>query len=151
MMVYGNATEGEDVTFRVYDPDQQALYDVSNAVAFVPDATYGAYDGLLALVAGGEGEKLELAPSSLQLSGNYPNPLRAGGSTVIRFGLPSTEHVTLRVFDLAGRARATVVDRSMRPGWHEVRFDGSRLPAGVYFYRLDAGRSSESRKLVILR
>ncbi len=152
MMVYGNSTGGENVKFRVYDPNEQALYDVSGGVAFVADAAYGATGGLVAMEAGGTPEQLVRMPTELRLAGNFPNPFRAGmESTVIRFGLPAAERVSLKVFDLAGRNRATLVHGRMEAGWHDVAFDGARLSAGVYFYRLEAGGKAYSHKLLILR
>jgi hypothetical protein len=79
-----------------------------------------------------------------------PNPF--AGGTRLRFALPSRETVTLRVYDVAGRVVATLLDRAtLEPGAHEVPFDGGRLPAGVYLARLTTGGVSETRRIVVAR
>ena len=69
--------------------------------------------------------------------GNYPNPFNP--QTLIRFTVPATQHVTLHVFDALGRRVAVLVDEVRSAGAHEVAFDASSLPSGMYFYRLQAG------------
>jgi hypothetical protein len=76
----------------------------------------------------------------------YPNPFST--STGIRFSLPEPAHVSLIVYDLLGRQVARLEDRLMRAGSHRAVFDASRLPGGVYFYRLQAGASTRSGRMV---
>jgi len=59
--------------------------------------------------------------------------------------------VTLKVYDVLGREVVTLVDGVGRPGEHQVGFDGSALPSGVYLYRLTAGPFTETRRMVLLR
>ncbi len=98
-------------------------------------------------------------PTGFRLNQNYPNPFNP--TTAIGYQLPSAAggHVTLNVYDVLGRKVATLVDRVESMGNHKVRFVGSRLPSGVYYYRLLVrGTSdernilySETRKLVLLK
>ena len=74
------------------------------------------------------------APSSYRLQPNYPNPFAS--STTVGYELPQASEVKLEVFDVLGRRVATLVEGAMPAGSHEVRFDASRLPAGIYVYRL---------------
>ena len=90
-------------------------------------------------------------PASISLD-NYPNPF--GGTAVspttsIRFDLPYRAHVVLKVFDALGREVATLMNTERDPGVHFVRFDGSRLPAGMYISTLIVGRTNITRKMVI--
>ena len=78
----------------------------------------------------------------------FPNP--SNGSTRIRFGLPETDLVRLRVFDPMGRLMYTLVDGVRAEGWHEVTLPTANLPAGRYFYQLETELFSTTRKLVIL-
>ncbi|RKZ20293.1 hypothetical protein DRQ18_06700, partial [bacterium] len=69
---------------------------------------------------------------------------------VIRFGIPSAGHVTLKLYDVTGRVVRTLVDADLAAGVHEVKIDARRLPAGVYFYRLDTGKRSATEKLIVV-
>ncbi len=81
--------------------------------------------------------ELEAAvPDAYQLAGNYPNPF--AGSTTIRFALPEPAEVNLTLYDVTGRAVAVLENGSKSAGWHELAFDASHLPSGVYFYALSA-------------
>ncbi len=95
------------------------------------------------------GEDETTLPTEYQLAGNYPNPFNP--TTRIRYALPRPEAVELTVYDATGRILAVLVDAAQPAGWHEVAFDASRLPSGVYFYRLKAGAFDEVRQMVLLR
>ena len=85
----------------------------------------------------------------LTLDQNYPNPFNP--TTVIRFSLPQTDRVRLKVYDILGQQVAVLTDGMMEAGSHTVLFDGSTLPSGVYFARLEAGKSVQTEKLVLLK
>jgi photosystem II stability/assembly factor-like uncharacterized protein len=93
-------------------------------------------------------EHSNLKPASFGLS-TFPNPFNP--STTITYNLPRTGHVSLRVFDLLGREVAVLKEGFMEVGSHHVMFDGSSLASGVYFARLDAGRFSQTKKLMLLK
>jgi len=93
-------------------------------------------------------------PRELTLSQNYPNPFNP--NTRIRFALPVRSHVGLRIYDILGRAVVNLADDVYDAGYHEVIWDGrnssgENAASGIYFYRLDAGGKSISRKMVILK
>ncbi len=88
-------------------------------------------------------------PGAFDLVQNYPNPFNP--STKIVIECPRTAHVSLRVYDLLGRIVATLADEIVNPGSHEVLFDASSLPSGVYLYRLSADGQLSTRKMVVLR
>lgn len=83
------------------------------------------------------------------LAQNYPNPFNP--STTIRYALPARTNVTLTVFNTLGQSVATLVNGSESTGTHEVRFDGSGLASGVYFYQLRAGEYLTVKKLLLVR
>jgi hypothetical protein len=88
-------------------------------------------------------------PQSLALEQNYPNPFNP--STRIGFQILDFGFASLKVFDILGREVATLVNEQLKPGSYEATFDGSRLSSGIYFYRLQAGALTETRKLSLLR
>ncbi len=88
-------------------------------------------------------------PTDYEVSQNYPNPFNP--STTIRYGLPSRAHVTLAVFNTLGQQVATLIQGEQKAGYHEVRFDGSTLPSGIYFYRIQAGTFTDTKKLLLVR
>jgi hypothetical protein len=88
-------------------------------------------------------------PGEISLGQNYPNPFNP--TTTIRYGLPAKSHVTLTVFNTLGQQVAVLQNGEQEAGYHSVRFDGSRLASGVYFYRLQAGTYAETRKLLLLK
>ena len=88
-------------------------------------------------------------PLSFALDQNYPNPFNP--STTFQFALPRKEHVSVRIFDLLGRETATVFSGELGAGVHRRQWDGSALPSGVYFYRLQAGDFTDAKKLIVLR
>jgi hypothetical protein len=78
-----------------------------------------------------------------------PNPFNP--STTIRYDLPDRAQVTLTIFNTLGQQVATVVQGEQEAGYHEVKFDGSGLSSGVYFCRLKAGNSVETKRLVLMK
>jgi len=88
-------------------------------------------------------------PSAYSVEQNYPNPFNP--STKIKFQVPSTNFVTLKVYDLLGREMSTLLNEEMKPGTYEMTFYATGLASGVYLYRLQAGEFIDTRKLVIMR
>ncbi len=88
-------------------------------------------------------------PTSFQLMQNYPNPFNP--STVISFQLATKSRVTLKVYDILGREVETLVDGTLDTGLHQVSFDASRFASGVYFYRIQAGSFTATKKVMLLK
>ncbi len=88
-------------------------------------------------------------PEAFRLFQNYPNPFNP--TTAIGYQLSANSYVTLKVYDILGRRVATLVNKRQNPGSYAVRFDGSRLAGGVYFYRLMVGSLVKVKKLVLIK
>ena len=84
-----------------------------------------------------------------QLNQNYPNPFNP--STVISYQLPTAGFVTLNIYDVLGREVRTLVNQREHAGNYSVTFDAHHLPSGVYFYRLQAGTYTQTKKLLLLK
>jgi photosystem II stability/assembly factor-like uncharacterized protein len=88
-------------------------------------------------------------PGSVTLLQNHPNPFNP--QTEIRFDVAETRWVALRVFDILGRELETLAEGLKPPGSYSVRWNAAKYPSGVYFYRLNAGGYSETKKMILLR
>jgi hypothetical protein len=88
-------------------------------------------------------------PMSYALFQNYPNPFNP--STTIRFQLAASSRVTLKIYDVLGREVASLVDGQMNAGVHQVTFDAAKFASGIYFYRIQAGSFTATKKLMLLK
>jgi hypothetical protein len=88
-------------------------------------------------------------PAVFALGQNFPNPFNP--ETTIRYGLPSRSHVELAVYNMLGERVRVLVEEEQEGGIHEVRFDGSSLASGVYFYRLQSAGLVQTKKLSLLK
>jgi hypothetical protein len=88
-------------------------------------------------------------PTTSTLDQNYPNPFNP--STTIRYSVPERSRVELAVYNSLGQQVAQLINGEIEAGHHDVSFDASALPSGVYFYRLYVGGYSETKRLLVLR
>jgi hypothetical protein len=94
-------------------------------------------------------------PNGLKLSQNYPNPFNP--STKIKYSIPQSSKVTLKVFDVLGKEVAELVNEEKDAGEYEVDFsvgsfgDGSKISSGVYFYQLKAGSLIQTNKMILTK
>ncbi len=88
-------------------------------------------------------------PDQYQLDQNYPNPFNP--STSISYSIPMRTFVTMRVFDLLGREVVTLVSGVRSPGQYEARWDAESMPSGVYLCRLETDRSTQVRRMLLVR
>ncbi len=90
-----------------------------------------------------------LAVADYGLDQNFPNPFNP--STTISYQLPKASHVTLKVYDMVGRAIATLVNEDKEQGRYTATFDASRLSSGVYISKLTAGDFTKTMKMVLMK
>lgn len=93
-------------------------------------------------------------PTEYSLSQNYPNPFNP--VTTINYSLPEAVHVKLEIYNVLGQKVRTLVDGLQVAGYKRVHWNGrdeyrGEMASGVYFYRLEAGRYSSSKKLLLLK
>ncbi len=99
---------------------------------------------------------LKETPTGFALEQNYPNPFNP--STTIRYSIPESAHVTLKVYDELGKEVTTLVDENKGAGQYNVQFNGSGLASGIYFSRIEihsdrikAGVFNEVKKLILMK
>ena len=86
---------------------------------------------------------------SLSLSQNYPNPFNP--TTVIKYSVPTSGYVTLKIYNLMGQEVAALVNGQLMAGSYKTNFDASKLSSGVYFYKLNAGGFMMTKKMMLLK
>ena len=79
----------------------------------------------------------------------YPNPLNP--VTKIKYSVPYSTFISLKVYNLLGQEVATLFEGEQKAGTHTVLFDGSGLASGVYYYRLETNDFAKTRKLLLLK
>lgn len=94
-------------------------------------------------------EKISQLPTEYSLEQNYPNPFNP--NTKIQFSLNSSQQVLLKVFDVLGNEVATLVNQELTAGTYQYDFDASNLSSGVYYYKLQAGSFTETKKMILVR
>jgi parallel beta-helix repeat protein len=88
-------------------------------------------------------------PKSYALSQNYPNPFNP--STTIEFALPKSEFVNLKIYNILGEQVANLVSEKLTAGNYKYQWNVSGLASGVYFYKLETGKFSQIRKMLLLQ
>lgn len=87
--------------------------------------------------------------NSFQLYQNYPNPFNP--NTTISWDSPVSGHQTIKIYDVTGKVIVTLVNEIKTAGKHQVEFKASSLASGVYFYKIEAGNFTETKKMVVLK
>ena len=116
---------------------------------FSNDDIYGQYvtsEGTLSSV---EEYCSGIIPVQFILSQNYPNPFNP--STLIKYSVPIVTQVTIKVYDIIGNEIETLVDEEKAAGTYQLTYYAEQLPAGVYFYKVQAGNLVETKKMVLLK
>lgn len=94
-------------------------------------------------------ETIAAKPNNYSLEQNYPNPFNP--VTTIQYSIPEKSHVKLIVYDILGRNISTLVDEVQYAGIYKIDFNANNLSSGVYFYRIEAGNYSETKRMVLLK
>lgn len=94
-------------------------------------------------------EEGETLPTTFSLEQNYPNPFNP--STKIKYSVPNSELVTLKVYDVLGNEVTILVGEEEPAGSYEINFNASELSSGIYFYQLQVGSFVETKRMVLLK
>jgi hypothetical protein len=88
-------------------------------------------------------------PASYYLGQNFPNPFNP--STTINYSLAEHGLITIKVYNLIGKEMATLVNEEKPAGNYSVKFDGSSLSSGIYFYTMKAGDFTQTKKFILVK
>ncbi len=109
----------------------------------------GAYTFQAHIATGIRAQNSTGVPKSFTLSQNYPNPFNP--TTIIQYSVPKNSFVTLKVYNVLGQEVATLFSGREMAGNYVATFDGSKYASGVYFYRMQAGGASFTKKMVLMK
>ncbi|MHC1737539.1 MAG: T9SS type A sorting domain-containing protein [Ignavibacteriaceae bacterium] len=165
------ATETNNLGFEIERRDENSLFKkigfISGAGTTAEECAYSYEDNLTesgkyyyrlkqldfdgGFEYSNEIEVLNDKPATLNLSQNYPNPFNP--STVIRYEIPESGNVTLKLYDISGMEIATLVNQEKEPGAYEYTLSASvlKLSSGVYFYKLQSNGFTSIKKLVLMK
>ena len=148
--VYSSTNDGESwapVNDGLTDPTVWALCVDPSGYLFAGTAGSGIYRTLQSTVTSVAPSPVN--PETFILEQNYPNPFNP--TTAISYQLAANSFVTLRIFDVLGREVAKLVNEQQAAGTHDVRWDASGMPSGMYLYRITAGNFDSARKMVLTK
>ena len=91
----------------------------------------------------------ENIPKEMRLRNNFPDPFNP--ATTVEYDLSEDVNVTIKVYDLLGREVATLLDGYEEAGYKKIVFDATTLSSGIYFYKMQAGRFNDVKKMMLLR
>ncbi|MBU1422363.1 MAG: T9SS type A sorting domain-containing protein, partial [Bacteroidetes bacterium] len=123
-----NLLEGDKIGFNIY---YAGINQSVNKAAMFDQYDFGYID----LGGVSNVDEIDLSiPLTFELKQNFPNPFNP--TTTIKFSIPHSAFVTLKVYDVLGNEIANLVQEEKEMGKYQIRFNGFNLPSGVYFYRL---------------
>jgi hypothetical protein len=131
----------------IVNPQVRALLIVNDYI-FAGTINYSVWRRSLSEIIGVKNISTEV-PAEFELGQNYPNPFNS--MTNVKFKMLNGGEVKIVVYDISGREVRTLVDARLEAGVYEVRFDSGDLPSGVYFYRMETDKFTETRKLILMK
>ena len=131
----------------------KSVSDINDAGQIVGtgEAPNGETHGFLLtpIVVGIPDVKEKYLPERFGLSQNYPNPFNA--TTAISYSLSEPSDVTIEIYDILGRKIDILSPGQQQAGEHNVLWNADNQTSGVYFYRIQTGKYSETKKMVLLK
>jgi flagellar hook assembly protein FlgD len=126
------------------------INDNINAVRALYENDFIYHDSLTAITENQNSDPI----INLELYQNYPNPFNP--VTTIRYYLPKSTNVVLKIYNIVGQEVVTIVNENQNTGeqskvWNGLDQLGNEVSSGIYIYQLQAGRYHKSRKMVLLR
>jgi photosystem II stability/assembly factor-like uncharacterized protein/pimeloyl-ACP methyl ester carboxylesterase len=139
-----------------YDDNSKSFKAVSQGETYAITTYHGISDTVYFVIYDMNTDSVQsvikgttLSAKDYQIYQNYPNPFNS--TTTIKYIIPQTSFVKIKVYDILGREVKSLVNEIQEPGNYKIDFDGSRLCSGVYFYSLKAGNFYQAKKIVLLK
>ncbi|HEX2866755.1 MAG TPA: choice-of-anchor A family protein [Ignavibacteriales bacterium] len=131
--------------------DTQTLISTASLTSCSPEDANADNNTSSVTVLAGNTSRMEkdVQPCGFSLRQNYPNPFNP--STTIDFTVPSAGKYSIKVFNMLGQEVTTLLERDLPAGYHRTVFDASKVPSGVYIYRLSGSNVHLFRKMVLAK
>ncbi|MBK9096606.1 MAG: T9SS type A sorting domain-containing protein [bacterium] len=126
-----------------------AVLDQENAITEIHDNNNKGFNILGSSSVSGIDDSENYIPDTYVLYQSYPNPFNP--TTTIKYSLPNSDVVSLKVFDILGREVAVLVNEYKPSGTYAAEFNASEFASGVYFYRLQSGNFVQTKKMVLIK
>lgn len=145
---------GDTVHYTVTELKNDSVYRFAISAYDSDDNESGLSQAAFGTPTRSVGLEEQITMNAYFLSQNCPNPF--GYKTIIKYSLPKKVKVSLRIYNLAGQCIRILVDEIQEQGLKRATWNGNdgfekRVPSGIYFYRLDAGEFTSTKKLTLLR
>jgi len=146
VLVYSNATDGEEIRFRMIDMKSGQSAVAQTRIPFIADQIWGdPLEPLMVSIGDGTG----LVPSEFALGQPYPNPFNP--TVNIPYSLRDDTRVRIAVYDLRGREIAILEDEFKSSGFYHIRWDAQYYSSGIYLVRMAAGDFTGVVKIAMLK
>lgn len=130
-------------------PRIYAVLDQENAITEIHENNNKGFNVLGRESVSGVVSENAIIPDKYVLYQSYPNPFNP--STTIKYSIPQSDIVSLKVYDILGREVATLVNDYKTVGTYAVEFNASRFASGVYFYQIQSGNFIQTKKMILLK
>ena len=151
-----NPQERTDVNFKLVLPGGlpnfpriYVLIDQGNTISEIHQNNNKGFNVLGASSVVGIDDENYILPDKYLLYQSFPNPFNP--STTIKYSVPNSDIVNIKVYDILGKEVATLLNEYKSPGSYIVEFDGSKFASGVYFYQLKAGNYLDTKKMILMK
>jgi hypothetical protein len=130
-------------------PRIYAVLDQENGITEIHEDNNKGYAILGSSAVTGVEDESYIVPEEYVLYQSYPNPFNP--STTIKYSVPNSEVVSLKVYDMLGREVAVLLNEYKMTGTYSIEFNASKFASGVYFYQLHSGNFVETKKMILLK
>jgi len=136
----------------VHTSTQRSITDITPTIGSLLNfpTPYATGNTMMEIMTSVDSEILDKVSSNMiHLEQNYPNPFNP--NTIIKFSLPKTAYITLKIYDALGRKVSQLLSQEMNAGSHQTEWNASGYASGVYYYRITVGDYAETKKFLLLK
>ena len=130
-------------------PRIYAILDENNNINEIHEENNKGYNILGIYSVTGVEDENNILPEEYVLYQSYPNPFNP--STTIKYSIPNSDKVSIKVYDILGRDVSTLVNEYKTAGTYSIEFNASRFASGIYFYQIHSGNFVETKKMVLIK
>ncbi|MCG6960031.1 T9SS type A sorting domain-containing protein [bacterium BMS3Abin03] len=130
-------------------PRIYAVLDEGNSITEIHENNNKGFNVLGIQTISGIEDANYTAPINYVLYQSYPNPFNP--TTNIKYSIPKSSKVSLKIYDILGREVTSLVDKYEKSGTYTIQFTAKNLASGIYFYRIKAGKFVQTKKLMLLK